>query len=61
VVRDNKEMLLTLSKFSGENVLEETAIGIWNQYPEFIETISGLYDIIWNTSLFNQLKDHENK
>jgi hypothetical protein len=59
VVRDNKEMLLTVSKFSGENVLEETAIGIWNQYSGFVETISGVYEIIWSTNLFNQLKDHK--
>ncbi len=58
VVRDNQEMLLAVSKFMGENVLDETAIGIWNQYPEFVETISGVFDIIWNTNLFNQLKDH---
>ncbi len=61
VVRDNQEMLMAVSKFSGENVLEETAIGIWNQYPEFVDTISGVFNIIWNTNLFNQFKDHGNK
>ena len=55
MVRDNQEMLMTVSKFAGENVLEETAIGIWNQYPGFVETIS---EIIWSMNLFNQLKDH---
>lgn len=40
VIRDDQESLIALSKFSNEKVLEETAIGIWNQYPEFVETIS---------------------
>ncbi len=58
VVRDNQEMLIAFSKFSGENAVPETAMGIWNQYQAFVETISGVYEIIWNTNLFNQLKDN---
>jgi sugar-specific transcriptional regulator TrmB len=61
VVRDNQEMLIAFSKFSGENVVPETAMGIWNQYQAFVETISGVYEIIWNTNLFNQLKENIDK
>ncbi|WJI08949.1 TrmB family transcriptional regulator [Methanobacterium sp. CWC-01] len=54
VVRDKKEMLIAFCKFRGESVVSESAIAIWNQYPEFVETISGIYDFIWNMELFNQ-------
>ncbi len=54
VVRDRKEMMIVFCKLSGNNALSETAIAIWNQYQEFVDTISGLYDFIWNTDYFNQ-------
>jgi HTH-type transcriptional regulator, sugar sensing transcriptional regulator len=54
VVRDKKEMLIAFCKLSGNTALSETAIAIWNQYQEFVDTISGIYDFIWNTEFFNQ-------
>jgi sugar-specific transcriptional regulator TrmB len=54
VVRDKSEMLIAFCKFRGESMVSESAIAIWNQYPEFVETISGIYDFIWNMELFNQ-------
>lgn len=54
IVRDKKEMLIAFCKLSGNNALSETAIAIWNQYQEFVDTISGIYDFIWNTDFFNQ-------
>ncbi len=54
VVRDKKEMMIAFCKLSGNNALSETAIAIWNQYQEFVDTISGIYDFIWNTDFFNQ-------
>lgn len=54
VVRDKKEMLIAFCKLSGNNALSETSIAIWNQYQEFVDTISGIYDFIWSTDFFNQ-------
>lgn len=53
LVRDRKEMLIAFCKLSGDTALSETAITIWNQYPEFVDTITGVYDFIWNTDFFN--------
>lgn len=63
VVRDRKEMLIAFCKLSVDTALSETAIAIWNQYPEFVDTITGVYDFIWNTDFFNQGKhyNHSNK
>lgn len=54
VVRDKKEMIIVFCKLSGNNALSETAMAIWNQYQEFVDTISYIYDFIWNTDFFNQ-------
>lgn len=54
IVRDKKEMMIAFCKLSGNNALSETAIAIWNQYQEFVDTISGIYDFMWNTNYFNQ-------
>ncbi|MCC7551361.1 MAG: TrmB family transcriptional regulator [Methanobacterium sp.] len=54
VVRDKNEMLIAFCKLSGNRILSETTIGIWNQYQEFVDTISGIYEFIWNTDFFNQ-------
>ncbi len=43
VVRDDQEMLIAFSKLSCENTVSEDAVGIWNQYFEFVETISSVY------------------
>ncbi|MGF7118346.1 TrmB family transcriptional regulator [Methanobacterium oryzae] len=56
VVRDEKEMLITFCKMNDDKIISQTAIGIWNQYNEFVETISGVYNFIWTTELFNNLK-----
>lgn len=47
-------MMIAFCKLSGNNALSETAIAIWNQYQEFVDTISGIYDFMWNTNYFNQ-------
>jgi len=52
IVRDEKEMLITFCKLKDEKIISQTAIGIWNQYSEFVETISGVYNFIWTTELF---------
>lgn len=57
VLRDKKEMLISFCRFQGENVLPDTSIGIWNQYQEFVETISGIYEFIWENELFNRVMD----
>ncbi len=54
VVRDKKEMMIAFCKLSGNNAISETAIAIWNQYQEFVDTISGIYEFVWNTDFFNQ-------
>lgn len=53
IIRDKKEMLLVFSKFEDISVVSKTAIGIWNQYTEIVETIAGFYNIIWNMDLYN--------
>jgi sugar-specific transcriptional regulator TrmB len=53
VVRDKQEMLIAFCKLSEKNAISETAIGIWNQYEEFVETINGIYEFIWNYDFFN--------
>lgn len=54
VVRDKKEMLIGFCKLSGNSAISESAIAIWNQYQEFVDTISGIYDFIWDADFFNQ-------
>jgi HTH-type transcriptional regulator, sugar sensing transcriptional regulator len=54
VVRDKKEMLIAFCKLSGDTILSETAIAIWNQYPEFVDIITGVYEFIWSTDFFEQ-------
>lgn len=56
VVRDKKEMLIAFCKLSDDTALSKTAIAIWNQYPEFVDTITGVYEFIWDTDFFNQDK-----
>ncbi len=53
IIRDKKEMLLIFSKFENESVISQTAIGVWNQYTEFVETIADLYNLVWNMNLFS--------
>lgn len=53
IIRDKREMLLVFSKFSDGSVLSQTAIGVWNQYTEFVETIADLYNLVWSMELFN--------
>lgn len=53
IIRDKKEMLLIFCKFSDNSVVSKTAIGIWNQYTEIVDTIAGFYNIIWNMDLYN--------
>jgi HTH-type transcriptional regulator, sugar sensing transcriptional regulator len=53
VIRDKKEMLLIFCRFSEENAISQTAIAVWNQYTEFVETIAEVYNVIWTMELFN--------
>lgn len=55
VIRDEKEMLMTVSKIKDKKIMPQTSIGLWNQYSELVETIGGLYNFIWTTELFNKL------
>jgi sugar-specific transcriptional regulator TrmB len=52
IIRDKKEMLLVFSKFEDGSVISQTAIGVWNQYSEFVETIADLYNLVWTMNLF---------
>lgn len=54
LVRDDKEMLMGVSKIEDKKVMSRSAIGIWNQYTELVETIEGLYNFIWTTELFSK-------
>jgi len=54
LIRDDKEMLMGVSKIEDKKVMSRSAIGIWNQYSELVETIEGLYNFIWTTELFNK-------
>ncbi len=53
IIRDKKEMLLVFSRFSEGSVISQTAIGVWNQYTEFVETITELYNLVWTMDLLN--------
>lgn len=55
IIRDKKEMLLIFSKFEDKSVISQTAIGVWNQYTEFVETIVDLYNLVWTMDLFNKV------
>lgn len=55
IIRDKKEMLLVFCKFSENSAISKTAIGIWNQYPEIVETIAGFYNLVWTTDFFNEV------
>jgi len=52
VTRDEKEMLMAVCKIKDDKIVSQSAIGMWNQYSELVETISGLYNFIWTTELF---------
>lgn len=52
IIRDKKEMMLIFSKFNDGVVISQTAIGVWNQYSEFVETIADLYNLVWTMNLF---------
>jgi sugar-specific transcriptional regulator TrmB len=54
LVRDDKEMLMGVAKIEDKKIMSRSAIGIWNQYTELVETIEGLYNFIWTTELFNK-------
>ena len=55
IIRDNQEMLIAFCRIHDNNMLSHTAIGIWNQYPEFIETIRNFYHILWTNEPFKHL------
>lgn len=51
IIRDKKEMMLIFCKFEDRSVISQTAIGVWNQYTEFVETIADLYNLVWTMNL----------
>jgi HTH-type transcriptional regulator, sugar sensing transcriptional regulator len=59
IIRDKKEMLLIFCKFKDGCVISQTAIGVWNQYTEFVETITDLYNLVWTMNLFNMAADYK--
>ena len=59
IIRDKKEMLLIFCKFKDGSVISQTAIGVWNQYTEFVETITDLYNLVWTMNLFNMAADYK--
>ena len=56
VIRDEKEMLMAVSKIKDKKIISQSAIGIWNQYSELVEIIGELYNFIWTTERFKYLK-----
>ena len=52
-------MLLIFCKFKDGSVISQTAIGVWNQYTEFVETITDLYNLVWTMDLFNMATDYK--
>ena len=57
IIRDKKELLLVFCKFKEGSVISQTAIGVWNQYTEFVETIADLYNLILTMDLSNMATD----
>jgi len=54
IVSDEKEMFMGVSKIKDKKIMPHSAIGIWNQYSELVETIGGLYKFIWATELVDK-------
>lgn len=54
IVSDDKESLMAVSKIKNKKILSQSAIGLWNQYSEFVEIIGGVYNFIWTTESFNK-------
>jgi sugar-specific transcriptional regulator TrmB len=59
IIRDKKEMLLIFCRFKDGSVISHTAIGVWNQYTEFVETITDLYNLVWTMDLFYMAADYK--
>lgn len=55
IIRDKKEMLLIFCRFNDGVLISQTAIGVWNQYTDFVETITDLYNLVWTMDLFNMV------
>lgn len=51
IIRDKKEMLISFCKIKENKPIPQTAIGIWNQYNEFVEMIYGVYNYVWTVEL----------
>lgn len=48
LVRDSQEMMWIFSRFTPDGApIPETAIGIWNQYPEIAENYARIFDTVW--------------
>lgn len=56
LVRDGEEMIIIFCKLEGESAVSQTAIAIWNQYPEFIRTVEGIYNNMWDFDLFRDVR-----
>lgn len=57
VARDRKEMLVSFSRTSEENIIPESAVAIWNHYEEFVHILSGVFEPIWQYGSSNPVKN----
>ena len=56
IIRDKKEMMLIFCRFKDGILISQTAIGVWNQYTEFVENIADLYNLVWTMNLPTKLQ-----
>lgn len=58
IVRDGKEMMLIFSKFSGKEkkAVAQSAIGVWNQYPEIALNYANVFDNMWEGDMPKRAK-----
>lgn len=50
IVRDGKEMMLIFSKFEdNKTIVNQSAIGVWNQYSEIAKNYMDVFETQWNS------------
>lgn len=48
IVRDSEEMMWVFSRFTHDgSIIPESAIGVWNQYPEIAENYARIFETVW--------------
>ncbi len=57
IVRDETEMMLIFSKFSGEDhqALPISAIGVWNQYKEIAQNYAQVFEQMWKEDMHKRI------